>query len=257
MSNELEYDYRFCCFIDILGFKNHINELEINDKPNMDKVESIHIALKKIKEIGENSQVGSQDCKISQFSDNIVISFSYYERGQFLSLLLSILHIQLELVQMGFLIRGGISIERLFHSNEFVFGKALVKAYELESKQAKYPRIILNDDAIEIAKEFGEHNPKQEEKYIRQLAKKDDDGQWYLDYFQSAMSEFDTYSYEYGEVIEVSYKYIENIENNFLSNFNSMDKKCGYYDKLDWLNNKLNDFKNYLSELEQKIIPQP
>ncbi len=52
----LEYDYRFCCFIDILGFKNHINELEVNDEPNMDKVKSIHEALENIKEMGENSK---------------------------------------------------------------------------------------------------------------------------------------------------------------------------------------------------------
>lgn len=257
MNDKLEYDYRFCCFIDILGFKNHINELKINDEPNINKVKSIHEALKKIKEIGENSQVGSQDCKVSQFSDNIVISFSYYERGQFLKLLLSILHIQLKLVQNGFLIRGGISIERLFHSDEFVFGTALVNAYELESKQAKYPRIILDSNVIEIAKKFGENSPEQEEQYIRQIIKKDYDGHWYLNYFQSAMSEFDTDSGEYSELIEKSYQYIKNIKDTFLSNFNSMDKKSSYYDKLGWLNNKLNDFKNYLSDLEQKITPQP
>ena len=44
----------------------------------------------------------------------------------------------------GFLIRGGITIGKLYHNatQGVVFGEALVEAYNLESKDAIYPRVI-------------------------------------------------------------------------------------------------------------------
>ncbi len=152
---------------------------------------------------------------------------------------------------MGFLIRGGISIGRLFHSDNFIFGDALIKAYELESKYAKYPRIILDDEVIEIATKYGEHSPQEEEDYYKELVTRDDDGWLYLDYFEKAMSEFDNpLETDKGLINECS-KYISNIEKNFLSNWNSKDKKNSIYEKLFWLSKKISKFQEKLSNPHQ------
>jgi len=47
---------------------------------------------------------------------------------------------------MGILSRGGVGHGLLHHENGIVFGHALIQAYELESKQAIYPRILVPQD---------------------------------------------------------------------------------------------------------------
>lgn len=42
------------------------------------------------------------------------------------------------------LIRGGITIGKIIHNEEMVFGPGINRAYELESKYAIYPRIIFD-----------------------------------------------------------------------------------------------------------------
>jgi len=49
----------------------------------------------------------------------------------------------------GILIRGGITIGKIIHTETgIVFGQGLIDAYQLESRAAKYPRIILSDKLI-------------------------------------------------------------------------------------------------------------
>lgn len=55
---------------------------------------------------------------------------------------------------VGWLVRGGITIGDFYIDDMFVWGAALVKAYELEEKIAVYPRVILD-----------EKNQKQDKKY--------------------------------------------------------------------------------------------
>ncbi|TAL33967.1 MAG: hypothetical protein EPN93_13120 [Spirochaetes bacterium] len=49
--------------------------------------------------------------------------------------------------------RGGIDIGIAFEiGNEEIYGSALVKAYELESKTARYPRIVIGDELVAFLK---------------------------------------------------------------------------------------------------------
>ena len=50
----------------------------------------------------------------------------------------------------GLLIRGGITIGYCFSDNLMVWGKALVRAYEIESTIAIYPRIVIDPFADEL-----------------------------------------------------------------------------------------------------------
>ncbi len=44
----------------------------------------------------------------------------------------------------GILVRGGISIGPTFHQRGILYGSGLLKAYEIESKIAIYPRIVID-----------------------------------------------------------------------------------------------------------------
>jgi hypothetical protein len=54
-----------------------------------------------------------------------------------------------EAMAIGCLVRGAISLGPMYHEGGVLFGEALVEAHELESKFARYPRVILSDRAAE------------------------------------------------------------------------------------------------------------
>lgn len=59
--------------------------------------------------------------------------------------------LQSALTAKGFFVRGGLTLG-LFHISEgLIFGPALVEAYELESRHALHPRIVLSRDAATAA----------------------------------------------------------------------------------------------------------
>jgi hypothetical protein len=49
---------------------------------------------------------------------------------------------------VGWLVRGGITIGELFLDETMVWGKALLKAYNLESHIAIYPRIVIDREIL-------------------------------------------------------------------------------------------------------------
>lgn len=163
-----------CCvaFIDILGFKNMIS----ND------IDSVILALRYIKmfcdsffkfptrETGSktypifnapeyNNDYSSIDEDIddeyemnkpvvTMFSDSIVISKTiddFFDLSEFVEF---ISKIQYQLLLEGILIRGGISIGELYHSDKYIFGSALISAYKIESEKAIYPRIVIDENVI-------------------------------------------------------------------------------------------------------------
>jgi hypothetical protein len=128
-------------------------------------------------------------CKpsISTFSDHIVISYPLRKMTQGMeareestaasasynnvSVLLQ--RITFCALRLGLLIRGGATIGKLFHDKGVVFGDALIEAYDLESKAAIYPRVVLAPKVTSRA--FWLPSP-----HLRQ----DADGLFYFDYLK-------------------------------------------------------------------------
>ena len=79
-----------------------------------------------------------------------------------------------------------------------VFGPALVKAYEIESKKVVYPRIALEEDVLDrlhgdpTMRREG-HTLEQELEYFDVLLARDPSGLWYIDYLRAAEPECDDY----------------------------------------------------------------
>ena len=73
----MNYEYRICCFIDILGFKSHIDST-VDDSGNdvEDKIKSIKQIIDIANKILIEYDSGISKSKmVTQFSDSIVISF--------------------------------------------------------------------------------------------------------------------------------------------------------------------------------------
>lgn len=148
-------------FIDILGFKNLVENRSENE---MREILSLFHRLNNespfSRDIHKDSTLLKElarTIKIIFFSDSVVrIRYAPdYEKsnicdGLYMCILekelLILAEIQSDLLKKGILIRGGITIGDIFYDNETyqLFGKAMTRAYELESKIANYPRIIID-----------------------------------------------------------------------------------------------------------------
>jgi hypothetical protein len=85
----------------------------------------------------------------------------------------SSIHLQCGLLALGILIRGGISRGRAVHADDILYGEGMINAYNLESKAAIYPRIVI-DPKLVLEIESG---------YRAAFLAQDVDGLWFIDPF--------------------------------------------------------------------------
>src|SRR5580704_9524440 len=147
----------FVAFVDLLGFSEANKELTEEVRFQVFQLLSSLVALRSVfiaihESLADGSTRHWVRPTISNFSDNIVISYSldslleslnnkgvtdatvrFLVYPQFVKLLATIAATALRL---GFLIRGGATIGNLYHANGVVFGEALIEAVELERRTA-------------------------------------------------------------------------------------------------------------------------
>ncbi|MGN6419503.1 MAG: hypothetical protein ACTHMC_18530 [Pseudobacter sp.] len=231
----ISYEDRICCFIDILGFREHIKASCQEGRENLSKLHSIFNILNEandlVKENKENEFKLSK--QVTQFSDSIVISFKVDEGSEIPMTLINILHLCIAGITSGYLFRGGISYGKLFHNSEYLFGPAIVSAYDIENKAAIYPRIILDKTILDLAKQHVDHDhtPEEVDEFLSNVVTKDMDGMYYVDYINKADSEFLNHEIELKLYLN---KLIELIALNSTSNSYDIRTKYG------WLKTKTN-----------------
>ena len=147
------YSDCYVAFIDILGFKNFINDKDTT----FDKVKDLYDLLKIIS--NEFSSVTQSDfftpddmskVVLNVISDTIVLSI---EKSQHYSLEILIFAVNIVvsnvLLNHQLLFRGAISEGNFYSKAGILFGNALVDAAILEKDRAKYPRIVIQKNVLE------------------------------------------------------------------------------------------------------------
>ncbi len=198
----MQYEDRVVCFLDILGFEDHISE-SINKEDGSDcedKIRKLAEAFCSVRDIlGIKLPETESHSAATQFSDSIVISFPAEAGGGVFDALRKIMQIQISLVRKGYLCRGGVARGKLIHTQTLLFGPALVKAYKMESKAAIYPRVILDTSIINTAPAAptSSHTPTEELNGVSQLIQPDLDGMHYVDYITKAQLWLDDLASDY------------------------------------------------------------
>ncbi|MFL6622133.1 MAG: hypothetical protein ACJ8NR_05900 [Sulfurifustis sp.] len=149
LLSSFKYENRLVAFIDILGWSRSVREAE--NQPELirraglaaNTLRSLTHFSKEVAKIGGDRPFAG-DLRINHFSDSVLISAIADYHGQ-TELEWRLQTISLELLKLGFLIRGGVSYGALHHRRDMVFGPALVRAVDLE-KRAVYPRVILDSN---------------------------------------------------------------------------------------------------------------
>jgi len=196
----MRYSKAIVTFLDILGFR----DLVANDSP--EEVDRKLNALERITGpvyITDDPHDRQLEPSVFWFSDSVV-RVRHLETeanieaptGLLFHELLDMVYAQGELIKEGILLRGGVTYGEVVSSSSRVFGPGVIKAYEVESKLALYPRVAL---APELLKELRRnpllksemHTPKDERDYIGQLLRRGDDGVWFVDYATAIEEELD------------------------------------------------------------------
>ena len=196
-KRDVQYERCLIVYIDILGFKQKIDTRSANH---------ISRCIRVIAEAVEPHPFKSTFPKLPRenfvnFSDLCVLWFSLEDPktlppvGWLNSHILKLVHAQSWLLfDEELLIRGGVTIGPLAKSYGQIFGPGLIRAYELESQQAKYPRILVDNCVVE------EHHrnpglcvsdPDTDAAYMKDMLRKDADGKLFVDYLRVIADELD------------------------------------------------------------------
>lgn len=232
------YIERIVAFVDILGFKNLVNESLYSSEAAERIYKALQLIYGRKQDNEADSFMGMQKygVEVSVFSDSIVISYPLNYDGGLFFILLDVIHLQLELACLGILIRGGIAIGLLYHNGQIVYGPAMNQAYLLESRYAVYPRIILCEQTINegILKTCSHgHTVEMETEYVCSCIQRDKDGFYYLDMLRQD-SELVDYGNEY-------YLWLQIIRQVIVRGLNENMYNKRIYDKYVWLKRYFNE----------------
>jgi hypothetical protein len=129
-------------------------------------------------------------CPLVPEDDNVPL------RGVY-EIILTCASMMLAQLAAGHPIRGGIDVGTGIEIDGELFGAALVKAYEIESSRAAYPRIVVGLDFVRMLRSTQEQQPLNvQAQFERALAtqllrslKEDRDGEFIVDYLGSGVRE--------------------------------------------------------------------
>jgi hypothetical protein len=225
------YEERVVLFLDILGFKELINE-SIEETKTFEQIKTSIRVIREVFKITEKTK----ERTITQFSDSIAISFLTHQKGEVAFLLAKTQELIKKLILKGIVCRGGIAKGKLVHNDTFLFGPAFNEAYKLESKVAIFPRVIIDDRSIlDIGIEnFGYHpanDPKQEESEINSIISVDFDGLHFINYFN-----FETV----WEMSEKEKLYLHKLNKLIVNQLIVNDNNQYVKKKYEWMRDKFN-----------------
>lgn len=138
------YETCIVTFIDILGFR------AIVAKRSAPEISAMLMLLRKTTEISEVPQARSE-VDYYAFSDSIVrvrrISDSIAETIGVEANDIGLA--QLDLAHCGILIRGGLTVGEVYSDGRSIFGPAMIREYDLESKEAISPRVLIDPQVVQ------------------------------------------------------------------------------------------------------------
>lgn len=238
ISDEDLKKLRFIAFIDILRFSNNVSSSYDNSllRKNLEEcLEHIKQSENINYNMGSIPSPSKDGMEYTMFSDSIVISIPVTALCGFLSLLESIAQLQMDIINCGFIVRGGISFGEHIHEKNKIIGKAMINAVNLE-KIAVYPRIIISEEDVNYGiwvdvkcNKYASNSDCVEREMVMQWLKKSEDGFYFIDPFNNPIvSNYD---------LDAKMQYLRKIQKlveNSISN-KSMEIRMKYA----WLNRQI------------------
>lgn len=139
----VELKQHFVAFLDVLGFSEMVrSDVNSDDQVFLSKLFRCHQSASQIFRDDPN-------CSVTQFSDSIVVAKPYNAEsfGWFVT---RVAEYQRLLLDEQLLCRGGIAVNKHFSNGSFTFSAGLIAAYKVESKSARYPRVVVSPEVLDL-----------------------------------------------------------------------------------------------------------
>ncbi len=198
-----EYTNYYIAYIDLLGFKEMVKNSSCDYIYDV-FINGMHLPMNEFKHYNK-SVIDMNKVKYKVMSDSICFFVDSRLPNSLVALIATCVYFQVDLLrrETPVLTRGAIVKGDLFYDDQFIYGPGFVDAYLLESKNAKYPRIIMTKETIESAIE----TTKQSElDYIPMMTFTDFDEFYTLDCCK-LLKGLDKYNYDLSHLL--SYVEIE------------------------------------------------
>lgn len=172
-------------FIDILGF----SELVKSRPP-----EEVDNAISQLRLFASHDMPDPLGATSVAFSDSVVRMRPIDRPGAAFYEMLDLVHALGELVSLGVLIRGGMTLGDVANNDGRTFGPGFNAAYYLESKCAIHPRVVIDPELLRRCTDppfIITNNRSDEYGYIRKLLRCSEDGLWHIDYLRAFPEEMD------------------------------------------------------------------
>ena len=150
----MEFSEYYVAYFDVLGYKDAFKKSKDISAKLIDAIEFSIKIMKEIVSIHNTTILGESTEKIPEieykvFSDNVLICYKETKDDLSALSLVSFLRLVATIQRVFFerphlIVRGGITKGHLYLTKDFVGGKALIDAVELENT-AVYPRIVIAD----------------------------------------------------------------------------------------------------------------
>ena len=147
--SEDRFKGHFIAYFDILGYEQYIRK-ENKAVEIMDAIKGVIHQIRNNEEVQGSKNYSDGEVKLKVFSDNFIICS---ERNWQLIMEIALI-LQIEFAKRSILIRGSLTYGSLYFDDEFICGEGIIKAYNLESQVAIYPRVVI--DKIYLEKTNGE-----------------------------------------------------------------------------------------------------
>lgn len=230
LDQKLSYSKKIVAFIDILGFRE---QLKRNDSLEVISEQIVNLKTVFSAPYDFTSKFVPE---VFQFSDSIIISVGAEIEKSALAFLFKLsLQLRDSFVKHGIIVRGAVFYGDHYFENGVMISPAVANAYELESKFARYPRVLISSSVLDLLK------VQSDQTQSSILTAIDDDGFTYLHYLNALVipeqGAIEVGKVDLDKLVLALATHKEKIESNLLIHSNPSVRE-----KYIWLGNYHNRF---------------
>lgn len=266
-----EYQEHYVAFLDILGFKSLLKDLSCDDIYTIFDIlrNKTHLSLN-----FNGVQINAFSyIKYTILSDSIIVYIKADIDDAFAALVIICNNLLKSIASRDkpILLRGGISIGKLFFEDDIIYGEGLTSAYLLENNLSKYPRIVFTGETLEKGLRNTKYLFPEMEGIIKPYIE-DDDALYYTNYLLPDFEKKEDIIKYYDNLLNLCYQQLNQpIEDGLRNKYIWLKKKVDkaikvnisvaeYYEKLENAKKKekvlkYNErFSIYSQQLEVNIV---
>jgi hypothetical protein len=183
-------------FLDLLGFSNRVTSTAQTGE-SQELLDLIAGAISNSREfvrqvVADDSTEIPRGWSVKFFSDNLVLGYAFEDSNRDDAaaawfVVRCVQQYQLRMSFNGLFLRGGLTSGPVCMTDEIIFGASLIECYELESKAAIVPRVLLSESLSKVLLDSYQGSDRECHQDKGNSICRDVDGWWFVNYLQAAV----------------------------------------------------------------------